>query len=52
MLIVRDDARGTESGGCADGRMRVDGDATALDGVNRVPGLIRNCGGRGDDEPT
>ena len=26
--------------------------ATALDGVNRVPGLIRNCGGDATDEPT
>jgi hypothetical protein len=32
--------------------MRVDGDATALDGVNRVPGLIRNCGGDPTDVPT
>ncbi len=34
------------------GRMRVGGTATPLDGVNRVPGLIRNCGGDPTDEPT
>jgi hypothetical protein len=34
------------------GRMRVGGIATRLDGVNRVPGLIRNCGGDATDEPT
>ncbi|MDI3405077.1 phosphodiester glycosidase family protein [Streptomyces cavernicola] len=26
--------------------------ALALDGVNRVPGLVRNCGGTADDTPT
>jgi hypothetical protein len=34
------------------GRMRVGGSATPVDGVNRVPGLIRNCGGDATDEPT
>ena len=34
------------------GRMRVGGTSTPLDGVNRVPGLIRNCGGDPTDEPT
>jgi hypothetical protein len=29
-----------------------DGRRLALDGYNRVPGLIRNCGGTADDQPT
>lgn len=28
------------------------GERLALDGINRVPGLIRNCGGTADDVPT
>ncbi|MGH3465179.1 MAG: phosphodiester glycosidase family protein [Kribbellaceae bacterium] len=44
-LTVRHDARGTEVV-----RLRWRGFAGSLplDGLNRVPGLIRNCGGRGD----
>ena len=34
------------------GDVRIGGDATALDGVDRVPGLIRNCGGDATDDPT
>jgi hypothetical protein len=30
----------------------VDGQRTALDGIDRVPGLIRNCGGDATDQPT
>jgi hypothetical protein len=52
-LLVRDDARHT-----AVVRPRwqgelvaQDGTALPLDGINRVPGLIRNCGGMGD-QPT
>lgn len=37
--VVRDTWKGTVSGG---------GRALVLDGLNRVPGLIRNCGGVGD----
>jgi hypothetical protein len=44
-LIVRDDARRT-SVVRLHWRGRVAG--LTLDGLNRVPGLIRNCGGRGD----
>jgi hypothetical protein len=32
--------------------VRLPGGSTALDGLNRVPGLIRNCGGTLDDFPT
>jgi hypothetical protein len=39
-------ARHTWVGTVASGHRRL-----ALDGINRVPGLIRNCGGRGD-QPT
>lgn len=44
-LIVRDDARRTEVT-----RLRWRGRVAGLtlDGLNRVPGLIRNCGGTGD----
>lgn len=34
------------------GSVRGEGGSVALDGVNRVPGLIRNCGGTADDQPT
>lgn len=34
------------------GTVRVDGTDLALDGLNRVPGLIRNCGGEASDSPT
>jgi|GEM_PF-4150087 len=30
----------------------LDGQVLALDGINRMPGAIRNCGGRGGDSPT
>ena len=50
--MLRDDARRTAGGPAAlgghgagrTGQLR-------LDGIDRVPGLIRNCGGR-DDQPT
>jgi Phosphodiester glycosidase/SPOR domain len=44
-LLVRDDARGTSIV-----RLGWRGSVAGmpLDGLNRVPGLIRNCGGRGD----
>ena len=44
-LLVRDDARGTSIV-----RLRWHGEVggLTLDGLNRVPGLIRNCGGIGD----
>lgn len=34
------------------GTVRGRGGSLPLDGVNRVPGLIRNCGGTRDDQPT
>jgi hypothetical protein len=34
------------------GSVRLPGATAVLDGLNRVPGLIRNCGGTGDDLPT
>src|SRR4051794_38057148 len=34
------------------GVVRLPAGSTALDGLNRVPGLIRNCGGTLDDLPT
>lgn len=52
-LIVHRSARGTDvvrlhwSGWLA-GR----GTSARLDGIDRVPGLIRNCGGTADDSPT
>ena len=44
-LLLRDDARGTSIV-----RLRWRGEVAGLtlDGLNRVPGLIRNCGGLGD----
>jgi hypothetical protein len=44
-LVVRDDARGTSIV-----RLRWHGEVAGLtlDGLDRVPGLIRNCGGIGD----
>jgi hypothetical protein len=34
------------------GSVRLPGETRVLDGLNRVPGLIRNCGGTLDDLPT
>ncbi len=52
-LVLHDDARGSAVrrltwGGVA----RISDKAVALDGVDRVPGLIRNCGGDSTDSPT
>jgi hypothetical protein len=44
-LLVRDDARRTA---IARLRWRAEAAGLTLDGLNRVPGLIRNCGGIGD----
>ncbi|MFF1697832.1 phosphodiester glycosidase family protein [Streptomyces sp. NPDC058257] len=33
-------------------RVRAGGASEVVDGVNRVPGLVRNCGGVGGDAPT
>ncbi|MFW6692319.1 phosphodiester glycosidase family protein [Streptomyces sp. MAR4 CNX-425] len=52
-LVLHDSARGTrvERLGWR-GRVTAPGGALPLDGVDRVPGLIRNCGGTADDTPT
>ncbi|GAA2156333.1 phosphodiester glycosidase family protein [Nocardioides koreensis] len=52
-LVLHDDARRSAVrrltwGGVA----RISDKAVALDGVDRVPGLIRNCGGDTTDSPT
>jgi hypothetical protein len=41
--VVRPEWRGT---------LRTGGNTLRLDGLNRVPGLIRNCGGDPSDQPT
>jgi hypothetical protein len=52
-LVLQENARRTSvarfdwSGAIASRRQRL-----PLDGLNRVPGLIRNCGGTSDDVPT
>lgn len=52
-LVLREDARGTRvTRPSWSGRVSVRGDSVALDGRNRVPGLIRNCGGDATDLPT
>lgn len=52
-LVVRDDARRSDVVRLTwAGELRSAGRTLALDGVNRVPGLIRNCGGTPDDLPT
>ncbi|NHC43698.1 phosphodiester glycosidase family protein [Motilibacter aurantiacus] len=53
VLVVREGARGTRVARVTwDGSVLAPrGTRLALDGVNRVPGLIRNCGGTADDAP-
>ncbi|MGC4951408.1 phosphodiester glycosidase family protein [Streptomyces sp. DT224] len=52
-LVVRDDGRGSHVTRLTwKGTVTGHGATRPLDGVNRVPGLIRNCGGTADDEPT
>lgn len=49
VLTFRDDATGTAVVRPRwDATVTVRGRTLSLDGLNRVPGLIRNCGGRGD----
>ena len=51
-LLLRPDARRTEVERLTwEGELRAGGTRLPLDGVNRVPGLVRNCGGL-DDLPT
>lgn len=52
-LVVRDDGRhSTVARLTWKGRLVGRGASQLLDGVDRVPGLIRNCGGTADDTPT
>jgi hypothetical protein len=52
-LVLRDDAkRTTISRFTWDGRADLDGRTVRLDGIDRVPDLIRNCGGDTTDQPT
>ncbi|MET8665478.1 phosphodiester glycosidase family protein [Streptomyces tendae] len=52
-LVVHDNGRRTEITRLTwRGRITGRGSSLPLDGVNRVPGLIRNCGGGAGDTPT
>jgi hypothetical protein len=53
-LVLRPDARETDivRTRWAGAAVTESGDRLPLDGLNRVPGLIRNCGGTLDDTPT
>ncbi|MXQ58569.1 phosphodiester glycosidase family protein [Streptomyces sp. XHT-2] len=52
-LVVHADGRGTEIVRYTwEGRVVRGDTALRLTGLNRVPGLIRNCGGSADDTPT
>ncbi|GAA0680973.1 MULTISPECIES: phosphodiester glycosidase family protein [Streptomyces] len=52
-LVVRDGGRSAEITRLTwEGRVAARGTTLPLNGVNRVPGLIRNCGGSEDDSPT
>lgn len=52
-LVLSDSARGTHVARLGwEGRVTAARGALPLDGINRVPGLIRNCGGTADDAPT
>jgi hypothetical protein len=53
VLVLRDDARHAAVTRLTwAGSAVIDGRRTALDGIDRVPNLIRNCGGDATDEPT
>ncbi|MFC8735068.1 phosphodiester glycosidase family protein [Streptomyces sp. NPDC048405] len=52
-LVVHDDGRRTEIARLTwQGRIATRAASLPLNGVNRVPGLIRNCGGSAGDTPT
>ena len=52
-LVLNDDARRAAVKRLTwAGSAVIDGRRTALDGIDRVPGLIRNCGGDATDQPT
>ncbi|AZM49316.1 sporulation domain-containing protein [Streptomyces sp. WAC 06738] len=52
-LVLRESARDTGVTRLGwQGSVTARGGALPLDGIDRVPGLIRNCGGTADDTPT
>lgn len=51
-LVLNDDGRGGVERLDWRGRAVLGGKQMRLDGINRVPGLIRNCGGEASDKPT
>ncbi|MGZ6826774.1 MAG: phosphodiester glycosidase family protein [Mycobacteriales bacterium] len=52
-LVLHDDARGSAVRRLSwGGTATIGGTATPLDGIDRVPGLVRNCGGDRTDSPT
>ncbi|MFI6878771.1 phosphodiester glycosidase family protein [Streptomyces sp. NPDC050400] len=52
-LVVHDSGRRSEVTRFSwQGRVTARNASLPLDGINRVPGLIRNCGGTADDSPT
>ncbi|MEV3858889.1 phosphodiester glycosidase family protein [Streptomyces sp. NPDC050095] len=52
-LVIQDSARRTRVERFTwQGRLVARGTSLPLDGIDRVPGLIRNCGGTADDSPT
>ncbi|MFI9469847.1 phosphodiester glycosidase family protein [Streptomyces sp. NPDC052492] len=52
-LVVQDNGRRTQITRLTwEGKVSARGTSLTLDGVNRVPGLIRNCGGSEGDSPT
>ena len=52
-LVLHDNARGTAVRRLSwDGTARIGERSVDVDGINRVPGLIRNCGGDRSDSPT
>ncbi|WP_121702154.1 phosphodiester glycosidase family protein [Streptomyces sp. E5N298] len=52
-LVLHDDGRRTEITRLTwQGSVTTRGSSRPLDGINRVPGLIRNCGGGEGDSPT
>ncbi|MER7194129.1 phosphodiester glycosidase family protein [Streptomyces flaveolus] len=52
-LVLHDNGRRTEVARYTwQGRITARGTSLTLNGVNRVPGLIRNCGGSEGDQPT
>ena len=51
-LVLREDARRHRVRAAVGGRARSRARPSRLDGIDRVPGLIRNCGGDATDLPT